>query len=565
MSDSIALARLLFARSRSQLLMWSAWTAVSISIAFLAAQFLDSSYVLMFLFLSTFPAMLWSLAMFEFGNPTPMHTGESGYSHWLLRMPIADWQLGYVPLVMRFVWITLFYMTLVVATGLMTGVWLPIWTGLILFWAGGAWMSGIAWRPFRGFLRRVFLTIVVTIAYYILFTCVMSVHFDDRIDITFLRDHPLLVKSIVAIFTFAALGSGVWIALQSLKLARTNSLGLVPEQHNKVAGWLSRINSQLSPDATKVTLHSSGPSALAWHDIRRMLLANERWLHFFMIVGIIVLASFLPLPTANALFLFFLLTSLGVMTGSSVVEPTSLQGSSLPPYIAASPLSCAQIGFTRGINGVRTTYVFLLGFGLAYGVCLVLPYNQRILSAWIDDMAAMYGSPSAAYRWMAVVLLTVIAMVPSRSLGFTWPTMTGRSRLAMVALTLPTFAMLGAVAMAIAWFLKQAKTDWETVIANAWYWAGWIPTLLAVLIVVKFTATVITASITLQKGLLSPKTAARIATVWVIATILFATLAHGLIPDDRIRFAWTLMVATLLLPLGRVLVLPYAVYLNRYR
>ncbi|MGB7345724.1 MAG: hypothetical protein WBD20_16025 [Pirellulaceae bacterium] len=565
MSDTIALARLLFARSRTQLIVWSAWTLVSIVIALMAGALFEGKYLAPFLFIPIFPVVLWSLAMFEFGNEQSMIAGESGHSHWLLRMPIADWKLAFVPLVLRFTWMSLFYATIVLVAGIATGTWLPVWTGLILFFAGGAWLSAIAWRPFRSMWRRVWVMIVAVALYYLLFMVVMSVHFDDKTDVMFLRNHPLLVKTTTAIVTCLTLASGLWMAFSSLKLARTNGLGLVPERHTKFTGWIGRIEALVAPDASNPIMHRSGRAALTWHDTRRMVLQSQNWSLFIVVGSLITILMFLPIPVANALFVMFLFCQLGVMSGSSQMEPTKLHGSSLPTYIAASPMTCAEIGFTRGLTGVWTSYLGVLVFALAYGVCLMMPYNQGILSDWFTKMESIYGTPVAAYRWIALIAIAVIAMVPSRSLAFTWPTMTGRSRLSLAALTLPIVVLFAAGGGVCAWFLKQAKGNWETTIANAWYWAGWIPTLLVTLLVVKFLASAVAATQTLRHKLITPKTAALIAGCWLIATIGFAALSHSLIPDQRILFVWTLMVTALALPLGRILVLPYAVYLNRYR
>ena len=164
---------------------------------------------------------------------------------------------------------------------------------------------------------------------------------------------------------------------------------------------------------------------------------------------------------------------------------------------------------------------------------------------------------------MALIVLGVVAAVPSRSLGFAWPTMTGRSRLALAALILPILIVLAAGGVMIAWFLKQ--TDWESATANAWYWARWVPAILVMLLVIKLMATVVAATLSIRNDLIHIRTTVWIVACWLLVTGGVALTAHALIPDDRVQFAWTWMMTAILLPLGRILVLPYAVYLNRYR
>ena len=563
MSDSIALARLIFSRSRTQLVVWIAWLFISIIISLMVGELFGKRNVMPSICLTTFPLFVWSLAMFEFGHTERLMAGESGYSHWLMRMPIANHQLAAVPLLMRFVWLGFIYYAIYLTTGLLSGIWLPAISGIAILLAGGAWVSAIGWRPFRGAWRRVFVIVVTCVAYYLLFAAVMSVHFDDFTDIDFLRAHPVATKTTTWSLVLIGLVSGVWTAFQSLRLARFNTTGLIPEQDTKFVGWLGRVNEFLSPSASKTAMHRNQRSALAWHDLRRVLLRGERWTLFLTVAGLVLFVTFLPLTIANAMFLMFFFCQLGVMTGSAVLEPTQLRGSSLPTYVATSPLTCAEIGFTRGITAVWTSYIGVTFIALAYLICLLMPYNQKSLANWIDQTAAFHGHPLAAYRWMALIAIAVVVMVPSRSLGFVWPTLTGRSRLALTALTLPILTVFLAGSIVTYWFLQQ--TDWETAIANAWYWASWIPTLLVTLLSIKLAATCVAAYLSANTNLLKPKTISVIIVCWFIATLLIATVCHALIPDDRVLFVWTLMVTALIVPIGRVLILPYSVYLNRYR
>ncbi len=567
MSESIALAKLMFARTRNQLIGWIAWMTTSAIIAVSVGALFDTQWALSSYGILTFPLFIWSLAMFELGNSTTTTEIQSGYSHWLLRMPIADWKLAYVPLAMRMIWLTMIYLFSLILIGWMTNIWLPVTTGLIGLWAAGAWVSTIAWRPFRGMWRRIGVVILACVLLYVSMMTVMSVHFDAKTDFQLLRDHPRLVKGSVALMTILAFASGIYLAMKSLTLARTNSLGLVAERHTKLSGWIGQVNAYLAPDASQPILHRSGTFALAWHDRRRMMLDGMRWFYTFGLIGCVLAIAVMPLEIVNALFVMIVLTQLGTISSNSMVEPTKKSGSSLPPYVAASPMTCAEIGFTRAANAIGAAYILLVCLGAAYLVSTWMPYNQRKIARWIEHQSSIYQDPMAAYRWMALIAMAVVAMVPSRSLAFTWPTMTGRSRLALTALTLPIIVFFGGIAAVTGWFITEAQagSDWETVIAHAWYWASWIPTVLAVLLVIKLVASVIAAALTLQQKLIRPVTAVGIVVVWVIVTLALALVAHALIPDQRILFAWTLMVTAWLLPLGQLLVLPYAVYLNRYR
>jgi hypothetical protein len=405
--------------------------------------------------------------------------------------------------------------------------------------------------------------IVPGFLYYALLALVMSAHFDKFTDFDVLRNYPLSVKAIVYALTATAFLSGLWCALGSIKIARNNHNGLIPETKTKFAGWWGSFNSFLSPDASKVKLHSNRRRALAWHDFRRVMLFSEKTLLILIGASALVGMAFLPLEAANFIFSFLLLTNIGTIAGQGLLEPTQMQGSSLPPYIAASPLTCAEIGFTRGSSAIRMAFLCSVFFAASYGLCLLMPYNQRRLLSWMESNNAMYGDDFAAYRWMALVAIVTVAIVPSRILGFVWPTLTGRSRLAMFALIAPLLLVFGGIFVVTFWFLKQ--TDWESAQANAWYWASWIPTLIAVMLVAKFAGTAFAANRSVSKKLIAAKTAVVIAVVWAATVLAIALICQWLIPEKRIAFTWTLMATALVLPLGRVLILPYSVWLNRYR
>ncbi|QDT11180.1 hypothetical protein [Planctomycetes bacterium K23_9] len=563
MSDAIALARLMLARTRFQMVAWSAWIALSLMITFMVGEIFGDKNAIPILILLTFPAMLWSLAMFEFGNVETAFAGQSGYSHWLMRLPLSNHTLALVPLTLRFVWIIGFFATLYGVSAFYAEAKVPFWSLLLVYMAGGVWTSVIAWRPCRNALTRMIMILVAGFLYYCLFACVILAGSPRRIDGWMVRDYPDLVRIVVYVVTAIAFGSGLLMALRSLSLARTNHNGLVPETKTKFAGWWGRMDEFFAPDASKEKFHPNARRALAWHDLRRALLVNEQTLPIVIATLILLGMAFLPLQAANFIFAFLLLTNLGTIAGNGLIEPTKLRGSSLPPYIAASPMTCAEIGFTRGATTIRFAFACSMLFWISYGICLLMPYNQPRLSAWINSNNVAYGDDWAGYRWMALVALACVAIVPSRILGFVWPTLTGRSRLAMFALVAPLLLVFGGIFVVTFWFLKQ--TDWESAQANALYWATWIPTVIAVMLAVKLAATFAAANRSLAKDLITFKTVAQISVVWFVATIVVAGISQWLIPDVRVHFVWTWMVTAVVLPIGRILILPYAVWLNRYR
>ena len=124
------------------------------------------------------PVAAFSLGLFDLGNSQDLMGGESGYSHWLLRMPIANWKLATVPIVLRTLWIGLGWYLFTLTTRQLSGIALPVWSLAAVFSAMGAWASVITWRPFRSGRWRVAMTLTTGILLFALMTLLLNVHFE---------------------------------------------------------------------------------------------------------------------------------------------------------------------------------------------------------------------------------------------------------------------------------------------------------------------------------------------------------------------------------------------------
>ncbi|QDS96007.1 hypothetical protein FF011L_48110 [Roseimaritima multifibrata] len=563
MPETIALTRLAFIASRKQLIGMAVWLLFSTLVAMVVGGVFGARHATGTLCLLAFPVFAFSLGVFDFSQTEDLMAGKSGYSHWILRMPIASWKLALVPLTLRFVWNGLLYLLAVLFFGIGVGIWLPISTGLLCLAAGGAWVSVVIWRPFEGPWRRVTLAVVAFVGWYLLMMLVMSAHFDKSTDIPWLKEYPFAFKTGTFALALFLLVWGVWLAFQSVVLSRTNTDGIIPEKKgSRLLAWRDWGGGR----SLLAGKRGSDDGPLRWlvrHDLLRGMAGDGNWALTGVLVAIFVLIALMPLHVGAALFLIFLVTQIPTMTSSAMLEPTKVSGSSLPSYLAASPMTCAEIGFARGIASVAGAVLATALVSLAFLLAFAWPANQVILRSWMDGLNSGVGNEFAAYRWGAVGFIACVVLVVSRSLACTWPTATGRSRLALVFFVLPVFILLAAAAVVAGWFVRQA--DWETATASFEYWATWVPALILLVVVCKGVFATIAAILVVRERLLRVRTVLAFLSVWSMGTVALAAVLFMLVPDQRILLGSVLLVTLCLVPLGRILMLPYAVFLNRYR
>jgi hypothetical protein len=254
---------------------------------------------------------------------------------------------------------------------------------------------------------------------------------------------------------------------------------------------------------------------------------------------------------------------MSVCTAIGMLEQPERNKSSLPNYLAASPLTSAEIGFTRAIMVVTLSLLGLLVVAMIFAGWAVWPENRSTFIRWIEQMASQYGSPMDAYRIITAAVIASAVYIPSRSIAYTSATLTGSTRLQVVAVAAPSLLFLGCVALVAGWTVKQ--TDWESAIANAWYWASWLPTVGVVALGIKLVLVAVASGLSRRHELITAKTTKSIVAGWAVATLLLSLIIFWLIPDQRVLFSWCLLAIAITMPLAHVLILPYAIDINRHR
>ncbi|NND99986.1 MAG: hypothetical protein HKN47_21925 [Pirellulaceae bacterium] len=557
MTETIALTRLAIYRHRVAMCILVCWALAGLAAGTATKYLLPDLQPMPILIIILFPAAMWSMGLFDYGGSQSITDGQSGFNHWLLRMPISHLKLALVPLVLRIAWLCGSWFLFTTATRFLDGVQLPIWSAASVVAAMGVWTAVVTWRPFTNAWWRIAVMCLAGITIVSLFTSILIAHFDDAPSNVFRWPGmpALLLASSVGLLI-----SGIVVAVRSVQHARTNTVGFIGE----VGRYRNEVPSgQQDANINASGRHSNRYRALVWHDIHRVPTTERRW--ELLIAGACLFFPLfvLPMTIGTIIFTVFFAGYMGAWASSSLLDPAKRSGSTLPSYLAASPMTSAEIGFAR--LAMIFAYSILVFCVTTLVVCIWWwwPENRMAADRWQALMTNQYQSPLASYRIIVAAILAGFLFIVTRGIGSTWVTLTGRSRFQMVAITAPILAFLGGVTVIIIWFLTQ--TDWESATANAWYWAAWLPAIGFVCLILKGFTTAATCWLLRRHQLLSAKSNFTIIAAWTMLTVSAGTLIYWLIPDQRIALSWCLLATALVVPVARVLLVPHAVYMNRHR
>ena len=108
MAETLALTRFCVLRYWK----WTAFLAASVLFGVVssatAMQFsgrIGENFVGFAVLFTFLPAAFFALALFDYGGLSALESGQSGCSHWILRMPIHSWKIALVPIVLKTLWI----------------------------------------------------------------------------------------------------------------------------------------------------------------------------------------------------------------------------------------------------------------------------------------------------------------------------------------------------------------------------------------------------------------------------------------------------------------------------
>lgn len=556
MSELLALTRLSLVRSRLLLSLMVAAVVIAAATAYLAGPVgrdsVAEKIVFFTFFFTLIPAALSSVLLFDYSGEGNMMLPESGCSHWLLRMPVKSWKIALVPMLLKTLWVTALWVLFVsIVRSLGAQETIPIIAPSICFSAAAIWVLVLAWRPFRSGWHRI-VALLITVV--ILYCCVVAVFVAPSLKSVQWR--PAAAQATFAVVTLLYV-SGVWLAISAVNIARTSTSGIVPE-----FGKLGEA-SWLAGGGDRERHYKSPIHALVYHDLTK----THGWIQKTLIIGvipsIIIFSLFIPVRVPTVVLIFWVFAYLAAIAVSRTGHSPDRE---LPPYLAASPLSNAQIAWTKFVGPMllATCIFFSILFAFAGWGCWA--ENRSVWLQWSSLRAQDLGSNDVlmiGVRWSSAVVIASATVALGRLASFHWIAMTGRQWVGILMAVAMGLMILISLGVVIRWFIQQE--DWESTKASALFFARYVPGILIALLVVKGLGVILSIAALRSRELATGRSIGWVIAIWTGITLSVATLLAMLIPDPRATYLWCLGPTALAIPLARVLILPLCLAWNRHR
>ncbi|MFK8114134.1 MAG: hypothetical protein AB8B91_18170 [Rubripirellula sp.] len=555
MAETLALAKLSWNRNR-----WYATNLLAVLLVALLAMVIVSVMefsdfvqncaliVTLFVLMATGFA---SLVLFDYSNEGNLSDIESGCNHWVLRMPIAPWKIAVVPIAMKTLWIIGCW---TVCLGIMHHAEvqdrIPLIAPPVFFSGLCTWILVFSWRPFRyGWARLV----VVAIAGTILTLGLGAVFKVSSIETRHVQWKSFAEISAV-VLSFAMFLVAIRFAIHGVRLARTNAMGIIPQEKSQdLAIFQGRDRERQFGNAT---------SAIMFFDF----LASRFWLRkvFFAVVipSICIFVFWVP-PGLGSLILVLIV--FGYLAVVAVPQKGGVPNS-LPPHLAASPISDTRLAWSRMITALVIATVTFLFVLLVFAGWACWEEGREAWLQWSKQRANEAGSTAViqiGLRWSIAILIATLTFVLSRLSASYWVEMTGRPWVAIANLFAISLIIVISAGLGIRWFLQQ--TDWETTRQQAFELLEWAPSIATTLLLIKGISVTASAWTLHWRQIASLPTIACAIAGWIAIVSLVSVTLLVLIPDPRFTWSVCLASVTLVIPLARVLIVPFAVALNRHR
>ncbi|EGF28535.1 hypothetical protein [Rhodopirellula baltica] len=579
--DCLAAARLLWARWGG---VWQKLWLLSLIGVALAAWIhrlfgtdvlLASSAIAGVMAVTQAPLLLWSIFAVDWSGPD-VERKASGFDAFLLRSPIPSSRLLFVAVVARHAAIAISLLMIAIAIELSMvdrseherwiypALWISLGTGSMAVLA-------FCWRPFSWNGYRV-LTLLVLIPSGYMVMCWPLVALNPG--------HPKWL--LLAYFPWLLLllwGGTLWVTYRSLELARANSYGL--DDAGSITARIRESSSSIGERILGVgaSVRRSGQaSALAWFDGRQS--RAMRWSMIAWIgVPALVLLACLPLNFASVVVAsLIVLTFTAVSTAGGWGETSSVkrgpQGRAMPLLLAVSPVSREVLA---AIKVWRTTRLVLLASVVTFGVLGVfsIPANQPVWNRWAESMASGTGVSSFAMGLrvsLAIAMFSTMILV-GRGIAMLWLALMADRRVTAAVTFLASGLLIWGSFRLGSWFASQS--EWEVMLQEFRLGVLQIPTWVTWLLWAKL-ATFVMAFVQAIRQPGRPKAwVAKSVAAWCVSVVLLSAVLMMVLPE-RINLGepwndWTpmfslvVMVIALVIPLARVLILPWAVGRDLHR
>ena len=487
--------------------------------------------------------ILWSVALLGFNQRQSLQSANSMYDPLVLRLPLAEWQLYGIPLLMIAIWLVLHIgtaFTVAYVFAQMTGTELKIAAVALLgIVAWATWIIGVTWRPFTRDWHRLCVMVVLCVLLFAVIPVLVHV-FDER----------MVGLGSITIFLLLFYLGGILFAANAVKRARISS---TQQLNGRAATSDKATSSQYAP-----TTFVQPSAAMGWHDRTWLWRRNSRqsWvmLPVLACIGIAV-------PPEGCVVYLLCLGSMAALSASSQFEATVTgTRSSMPSYLAMLPVSNLELGRLR-LKIFVQTYLFLF---VASSPSLLLmtihPANRETIASWWDVQSNLYGW-YAPPRIGAAVYLGVMCLCLGLAIRAVCVQWYGRQWLvialkASVAIILPSIT-----GMVCIWFLKQSS--WEGVKATEAVatkcGAPAIITLLAAKCIWLLRSVRLATRYRLHQWSL------RMLSGWVCAVVACTVVGYLLWPTPTFQLHWILAASVLAIPISPLILAPIAITENRHR
>lgn len=555
MSETLALFRYGVTKDRIWILLSISVIAVAhLVVAILAPSLIEFSkdpkgqWVL--LIYLTMPVVMIALLIFNFSESSNLTDGGSGYSHWLLRMPIADWKLVSVPIVLK-AGISAFLTLSTAAHVYFLDSTITMW-GIVHVGLGflnmNIWLMAATWHPFRSVWRRVIGLCVGAVVFYLGFVATLCATFESRMEPWF-DDY---VAGPARYFQVIGIVIGVCYAFRAVKLARTNSHGLVSP--------LAKSSERDEADG-RVRNFRSPAMALMGHDLLKSKVLIVRTFLLGYVPAVIIFGCLFPFLIVSMVFAVLTFLYIGYIAGAQVLART--ESNAYPTYLIATPLSSACIAWARAATYIGIVLIAMTGLLATSGVWALWPQNRADWTAWALMMAESTGHANAGIQITLAVLMCCFALAAFLTSSVIWTGYTARFWVQLSSIIGYSVGLLIPLGIVLRWFFRQ-KT-WEQAEASALEWVDVLLPYVFVVIAIKVILTGVSIALLRKFRLVAWRHIIQVIVGWFCVTLAFAVVMHFLIPLDYVTLFWLVAYSIALVPLARVLAMPSALHWGRHR
>ena len=564
MSELTALVRLSIARHR--------WLLVGLSLSVLTGACVaigwhiwspgprSDDVATIALLLSLLPSGIAAIVLFDYGLEQDLVQHESGCTHWILRMPIDDWKIAIVPVVLKTAWISGLWILFVSIVRWIGSSSIPVLMPCVALSAIGVWIMVLSWRPVRhSLLRLVWFVVAVIFLYVALVGAIAS----PTIEHVEWRAPAIVASGIGCVSLYVG---GIVCLIRSTQLARINPGGIIPtdEPSRRLA---SAANGTLGETTLPpVRTYRDQAHALFWHDFQR----SNHWIRkiylFFVIPMIVLYALFVPVGgfgVVTALFLFAYCA--GIAVSRTLESGEASRG--LPVYLAASPLRTKTLAWTRQLFPLAVAFVTFSCVVLLFLGWACWESNREAWMGWAEAQAESLDAPNDAFRIGVQLSIAVVLGVGVVALGqiaaFWWVGLTGRPWVSIVVTILISLGLLIPLGFALNWFLRQK--DWESTQSSAIDFLLWLPWLIGIWLIGKVVVAISVSVSSWRRGLATSGDLLCVCLIWMALTAALAFVFEVLLPYRFVTFSRCLVITALAIPLARILVMPLALSMDRHR